>query len=222
MAPVFVPCVVWTASSCVVCMARAKRDTRYPWMDSALPRSLPRGRPPLHLIVLEDIILFVIQEIVLIVLVHILHWGIQCEDVVLLVVLPFIEAFQRCFDGLYFLLLLLFNVFEGCGDARCLWLLIHVGERRRLVQGVVDRGHDVTQGKIRGGKRGAHFTRPRIQGMAFHARLHADRAYPLPKMLLGIADDLVGHCLSQRVVRFVMDGDTRHGNAPLPSGHGAA
>src|SRR5215470_14671747 len=55
MAPVFVPCVVWTVSSCVVCMVRAKRDTRYPWMDSALPRSLPRGRPPLHLIVLEDI-----------------------------------------------------------------------------------------------------------------------------------------------------------------------
>ena len=50
-------------------------------MDAARPRSLPHGIPPLHLIVLEDIILIVIQDIVLIVLVRILHWGIQCEDV---------------------------------------------------------------------------------------------------------------------------------------------
>jgi hypothetical protein len=103
---------------------RSKRDTRYPWIDSARPRALPRGIPPSHLIVLEDILLFIIQDIVLIVLVHILYWGIQGEDVVLLlVVLPFIEAFQRRFDGLYFLLILI-NVLEGNCDARCLWLRI--------------------------------------------------------------------------------------------------
>src|SRR5215471_13712988 len=81
--------------------------------------SLPCRIPPLHLIVLEDIILFVIQDIVLIVLVHILHWGIQCEDVVLLVILPFIEALQRRSEGLYSLLILLIllNVLEGCGAA---------------------------------------------------------------------------------------------------------
>src|SRR5215510_5490450 len=95
-------------------------------MDAALPRSLPRGIPPLHLIVLEDILLFVIQDIVLIVLVRILHWGIQCEDVVLLVVLPFIEAFQRRFERLRVLLILLnlLNVLKGCWDDRCLWLCI--------------------------------------------------------------------------------------------------
>src|SRR5262244_2174275 len=72
--------------------------------------SLPRGIPPLHLIVLEDILLFVIQEIILIVLVHILYWGIQGEDIVLFrVVLPFIEAFQRRFEGLR-VFLILFNV----------------------------------------------------------------------------------------------------------------
>jgi hypothetical protein len=68
-------------------------------MDSARPKLLPRGIPPLHLIVLEDIVLIVLEDIVLIVLVRILHGGIQCEDVLLLV-LPFIEAFQRRFDGL--------------------------------------------------------------------------------------------------------------------------
>src|SRR5215813_7226318 len=70
--------------------------------------SLLRGSPPLDLIGLEDILLFVIQDIVLIVLVRILHWGIQGEDVVLLlVVLPFIAAFQRRFEGLRVLLILL-------------------------------------------------------------------------------------------------------------------
>src|SRR5262249_34698837 len=85
-------------------------------MDAGRPRSLPRGIPPLHLIVLEDIILIVIPDIVLIVLVRILHGGIQGEDVVILVVLPFIEAFQRCFDGLDVFLILLI-VLEGCWDA---------------------------------------------------------------------------------------------------------
>src|SRR5262249_11138696 len=70
--------------------------------DNSLPRITPflsqRG------FCSTAIILFVIQDIVLIVLVSILHWGIQCEDVVLLIVLPFIEAFQRRFDGLHILL----------------------------------------------------------------------------------------------------------------------
>src|SRR5215831_5461465 len=102
------------------------RDISYPWMDAARHRSLPGGIPPLNLIVLEDILLFVIQDIVLIVLVSILHWGIQCEDVVLLVVLPFIEAFQRRFEGLHIFLILLniLNILEGSWDARCCWLLI--------------------------------------------------------------------------------------------------
>src|SRR5215510_13909593 len=101
----------------------SKRDTRDPWMDAARPKSLSRGIAPLHLIVLEDILLFVIQDIVLIVLVRILHWGIQGKDVVLLVVLPFIEAFQRRFEGLHIFLILL-NILEGGWEDRCLWLRI--------------------------------------------------------------------------------------------------
>src|SRR5262245_9165643 len=164
MAPVFVPCVVWTASSCVVCMARAKRDTRYPWMDSALPRSLPRGRPPLHLIVLEDIILFVIQDIVLIVLVRILHRGIQGEDVVLLVVLPFIEAFQRRFEGLHVLpiLLILLHVLDGCLHDRCFSLLILGARISRSGRGLLDRRHRMTQAKLLREKGVPDFPRPRI------------------------------------------------------------
>src|SRR5215467_6398419 len=124
--PCLLPWVVWTASSYVMCIPFSKRETHYPWIGSVLPRSLPRGIPPLHLIVLEDIVLFVIQDIVLFVLVRVLHWGIQCEDVVLLVVLPFIEAFQRRFEGLHIFLILLniLNILEGGWDARCCWLLI--------------------------------------------------------------------------------------------------
>src|SRR5262245_19413004 len=132
-------------------------------MDSARPRSLPRGIPPLYLIVLEDIILFVIQEIVLIVLVRLLHWGIQGEDVVLLVVLPFIETFQRRFEGLDVLLIPLNvrNVLEGSWKDRVFCLLIHGGDISH--RGLVDQWPGMTQAKVLGGKRVAHFTRPRIQ-----------------------------------------------------------
>src|SRR5215510_3008149 len=64
--------------------------------------------------------------------------------------------------------------------------------------------------------------RPGVKGMAFNASLHPNRTHLLPKMLLGIADDLLRHVVRQRVVRLILDGDTRHGNTPLPSGHGAA
>jgi hypothetical protein len=47
------------------------------------------------------------------------------------------------------------------------------------------------QAKVLGGKRVAHFTRPRIQGMALNARLDPDRADLLPKMLVRIAYDLL-------------------------------
>src|SRR5262245_45724875 len=168
---------------------RSKRETSYPWMDSARPRSLPRGIPPLHLIVLEDIILIVIQDIVLIVLVRILHWGIQFEDVVLLVVLPFIEAFQRCFDGLYVFLILL-NILEWCGEDRVFGLLIHGGEIRHRGGVLLDRWHRIAQAKILREKCVPYLPRPRIQGMALQTSLHPNRTDLLPKMLLGIADNL--------------------------------
>src|SRR6266853_2737044 len=70
--------------------------------------------------------------------------------------------------------------------------------------------------KILGRKGVTHLMRPHIEGMAFNARLHPNRTDLLPKMLMGVADDLLGHCLSQRVVRFILDRDARHHEAPLP------
>src|SRR5215510_15331215 len=64
--------------------------------------------------------------------------------------------------------------------------------------------------------------RPGVKGMAFNACLHPNRPHLLPKMLLRITDDLLGHVVRQRVVRLIMDRDTRHDDAPLPSGQVAA
>src|SRR5712691_3943846 len=68
--------------------------------------------------------------------------------------------------------------------------------------------------KVLGRKRVPHLMRPGVKGMARNASLHADRPDLLSKMLLGIADDLLGHCLSQGVVRFILDRDARHRDAP--------
>ena len=57
--------------------------------------------------------------------------------------------------------------------------------------------------------------RSSIEGMALNARLHPDRADLLPKMLLGIADDLLRHFVSQRVFSLIVDGDASHRDAPL-------
>src|SRR6266567_1850031 len=186
--------------------------TLYPWRDSALLRSLPCGISPLILLVL-----LMIEEIVLIVFVSILNRVIQFEEVVflLVVVLPFIEAFERRFEGFRVLLILL-NIREGSWEDRCLGLLIDGGESRRKVQGLLDGWHGMTQAKVLGEKRIPYLTCPRIQGMALDARLHPNRPHLLPKMLLRIADDLLYHVVRQQVVRFILDGDTRHRDAPLP------
>ena len=60
--------------------------------------SSPTWHTPLILLV------FIIEDMVLLVLVRILNGVVQGKDVVLLVVLPFIEAFQRRFEGLRVLL----------------------------------------------------------------------------------------------------------------------
>ena len=66
-----------------------------------------------------------------------------------------------------------------------------------------------------GGKRIPHFMRPRIPRMALQTRLHPNRANRVPKMLLGIAEDVLGHGLRQRIVRFIMDRNVSHGDAHL-------
>jgi hypothetical protein len=59
--------------------------------------------------------------------------------------------------------------------------------------------------------------RPGVKGMALKPRLHPNRTDLFPKMLLGITDDLLRHVVRQRIVRFIVDGDTRHRDAPLSS-----
>ena len=51
--------------------------------------------------------------------------------------------------------------------------------------------------------------RPRVERMAFKARLYPDRADLLPKMLLGIADDVRNHFVSQGIFRLIVDGNVR-------------
>src|SRR5262249_48746128 len=80
--------------------------------------SFPRDGRPLLLLVL------LIQEIFLLVFVHLLDRGVQAEDVLVLVVFwPFVETFQRRFEGLDALLIHL-TILEGCWEDRSLWLLI--------------------------------------------------------------------------------------------------
>jgi len=49
----------------------------------------------------------------------------------------------------------------------------------------------MTQAKVLGGKRVAHFMRPRIEGMPRNARLHPNRTHLLSKMLVRITYDLL-------------------------------
>jgi len=73
----------------------------------------------------------------------------------------------------------------------------------------------MTHAKVLGGKRVPHLTRPRIQGMALKARLHPNRVDLLPKMVVGIADNVLRHVVSQRVVRLIVDRNVPHRDAPL-------
>src|SRR5437870_13713226 len=58
-------------------------------------------------------------------------------------------------------------------------------------------------------RRGAYLVRPSVEGMAFKARLYPDLTDLLPKMLLGIADDLRSHFVSQGVFRLIVDRNVR-------------
>src|SRR5882724_9142003 len=85
-----------------------------------VPPSLPRGIPPLILLALT------VEDIVFIVLVHILNGVIQGviqgEDVCLLVVTPCSEAFERRVEWFEFLRIPC-NVLERYWEDRCLCLL---------------------------------------------------------------------------------------------------
>src|SRR5712691_3649803 len=51
--------------------------------------------------------------------------------------------------------------------------------------------------------------RSSIEGMALNASLHPDRTDLLPKMLLGIADDVRSHFVSQGVLSLIVDRNVR-------------
>src|SRR5207302_7078470 len=73
------------------------------------------------------------------------------------------------------------------------------------------------QAKIRGGKRVPHLTRARVEDMALQALLYPDRADHVPKMLLGIVENVLTHGVRQSVGRFIFDRDAHHCAAPLLS-----
>jgi hypothetical protein len=52
--------------------------------------------------------------------------------------------------------------------------------------------------------------------MALDAILHPDRADLFPKMLLGIAGDLLRYFVSQGVFSLIVHGDASHRDTPLP------
>src|SRR5438093_13125044 len=67
----------------------------------------------------------------------------------------------------------------------------------------------MTKTQVLGRKCVADLMRPGVEGMAFKARLYPDRTDLLPKMLLGIADDLRSHFVSQGVFRLIVDRNVR-------------
>src|SRR2546423_8341276 len=81
------------------------------------------------------------------------------------------------------------------------------------------------QAKILGRKRVADLMRPGVEGMTFQARLHPDRLDLLPKMLLGIAEDVLRHGVCQGVIRLIVDRNVRQLRGSftiMHSGSGAA
>src|SRR5262249_20251863 len=107
-------------------------------------------------------------------------------------------------------------VVEGCGDSLFFYdVIVDSRQITRMVVCVRKRCRGINQAEVIWGKSVAHFARPRVKGMAFDAILHPDRAHLFPKMLLGIADDLLRHFVGQSVFSFIMDGDASHRDAPL-------
>src|SRR5207244_8924562 len=96
-------------------------------------------------------------------------------------------------------------------------VIVDTREISRMVVRVRKRRRGIDQAKVIWGKSITHLTRPCVKGMALDAILHPDRADLFPKMLLGIADDLLRHFISQGVFSLIVDGDARHRDAPLRS-----
>src|SRR5262249_5493052 len=71
-------------------------------------------------------------------------------------------------------------------------------------------GHGMTKAKVLGRKRVPYFMCTGIQGMTFQTSLHPNRVHGLlSKLLLGIADDLRRHFVSQGVVGLIVDRNVR-------------
>src|SRR5262245_10275741 len=68
----------------------------------------------------------------------------------------------------------------------------------------------IDQAEIIGGESVPYLTSARIEGMALNAILHPNRAHCLPKVLLGIASNLLRHFVRQGVVSLVLDSDASH------------
>src|SRR5713101_5572419 len=166
-------------------------------------RPVARGLPP------SIIIVVVVQETVF--FLSLLKLLVQCGETVLLLVFllfkPFLQAFQRRFARLFVVGL---NVFEGGWDDLLFWVIIDTREITRMVVRVRKCRRGIDQAEVIWRKSVTHLTRPRVEGMALNAILHPDRADLFPKVLLGIANDLLRHFVSQGVFSLIVDGDASH------------
>src|SRR5262249_34840826 len=118
--------------------------------------------------------------------------------VVVLLVHVFLQAFKRRFARLFFVGL---NFIKGCWSQLFLSvgvsIIINRGDISRMVIRVREGRSGIDQAEVIWGKSVTHFTGARVEGMALNTILHPNRAHDLPKILLGIASNLLRHFFCQ-------------------------
>src|SRR5215813_3268995 len=121
------------------------------------------------------------------------------------------QAFQRRFTRLFFVSL---NVLEGCRGqiffSFSVSVIINRWDISRMVIRIRECRGGIDQAEVIWGKSVTHLTSARVKGMAFNAVLHPNRTHGLPKILLGIASNLLSHFFRQGVFSLVLNSDARH------------
>src|SRR5262245_38771338 len=144
---------------------------------------------------LSIIIVIVIDEAVFIL--SILKLVVQCRKCFFFLLLfhLFFQALKGRLTRLFFVSL---NVLEGCWGQLVLGISIIIDSRdvSRMVIRIRECRGGIDQTEIIWGKSVTHLTGARVEGVALNTILHPNRAHGLPKMLLGIASDLLSHFFS--------------------------
>src|SRR5262249_32616463 len=130
----------------------------------------------------------------------------------------FLQAFQGRFTRLFFVSL---SILEGHWGQFLFFVSVGIINRwdiSRMVIRIRECRSSIDQAEVIWGKSVTYLTGARVEGMALNAILHPDRAHGLPKILLGIASNLLRHFFRQGVFRLVQDSDARHRATLLCSG----